>query len=119
MRKILATAVFALVLAGAAEAGNRGPHPVFGWNGNEYLFEVQRRGAVTHLTGYRAVGVQWQLVGTTTLRPGQTAAESGWLQRVWFQGKRLGGVEADLSNPYWRRYPAEDRNGGGGAGIFN
>jgi hypothetical protein len=118
VRSILLSAAIGLTLVSGAAAGNMGPHPVFGWNGNEYLFEVKPRGKVTHLTGYRAVGVQWQLVGTTTIRQGQKAPEAGWLQRVWFQGKRLGSVKADLSNPYWRRYPAEDRNGGGGPGIF-
>ncbi len=119
MRKILWAAVVTLALAGVAEAGNRGPHPVFGWNGNEYLFEVQERSGVIQLTGYRAIGAKWQLVGTTTIRAGQTAPDRGWLQRVWFKGERLGKVEADLSNPFWRYYPADDRNGGGGGGIFN
>jgi len=118
MRKLPGFVLLTFLLGTAtAVAGDRGPHPVVGWNGNEYLFEVQPRGEVIHLTGYRAVGVQWQLVGTTALRPGQKEAEQGFLQRIWFKGKRLGKVEADLSNPFWRRYPAEDRNGG--SGIFN
>lgn len=120
MRRTVLAAAFAIVAAGGAEAGNMGPHPVFAWNGNQYLFEVSPKGGSTVLTGYRAVGPQWQMVGTTTIRPGQTAAERGWLQQVWFQGERLGSVKADLSNPFWRRYPAEDRNGGGaGEGIYN
>jgi hypothetical protein len=110
----LAAAVV-LALHGPALAGTRGPHPVVAWNGNEFLFEIKREGPVTYLSGYRSVGPQWQYVGTTRLKPGQRVAESGFLQRIWFQGRRIGVVEADLSSPFDRRYPAEDRNGGGGA----
>jgi hypothetical protein len=95
-----------------ADAGDRGPHPVIGWGGNRFLFEVEREGDHTRLTGYRAVGTQWQLVGTTTIRKGQKAPERGFLQTIWFKGKRLGAIEADMDNPFWRYYPAEDRNGG-------
>ncbi|MGE0212375.1 MAG: hypothetical protein AB7S41_11820 [Parvibaculaceae bacterium] len=118
MRKLAILLVAAVsVAASAAWAGNRGPHPVFAWNGNEYLFEVNGGQALTRLTGYRNVGGKWQMVGTTTIQKGQRTAEKGFLQRIWFKGKRIGSVEADLSNPYWRRYPSEDRNGGNG--IFN
>jgi hypothetical protein len=122
MRNILRLGGIGLALAlilsaGTADAGNRGPHPVIGWNGNEFLFEVKHQGGTTYLSGYRAVGPQWQYIGTTKLRKGQRVAESGFLQRIWFKGKRLGAVEADLSNPFWRRYPAEDRNGGRGGGA--
>lgn len=119
MRKsLIALVALSGLAASAAWAGNRGPHPVFAWNGNEYLFEVKGDEGLTRLTGYRNVGGKWQMVGTTTIHKGQRTAESGWLQQIWFRGKRIGSVEADLSNPFWRRYPAEDRNGGGN-GIFN
>ena len=115
----LAPAAFVLLTlwSASAMAGDRGPHPVFAWNGNEFLFEVKPRGSVTYLTGYRAIGDKWQQVGSTTIRKGQRAPKSGFLQDIWFRGKRIGSLAADMSNPYWRRYPADDRNGGGN-GIF-
>lgn len=114
LRSTVLAALFlglAIVCAPVAEAGNRGPHPVFAWKGNEFLFEVKPHGKLIYLTGYRAVGSKWQLVGTTTIRKGQRAPEHGFLQDIWFGGRRLGQIEADLSNPWWRYYPGEDRNG--------
>jgi hypothetical protein len=119
MRKLAILLVAVASLSAAAWAGNRGPHPVFAWNGNEYLFEVKKDDSLTRLTGYRNVGGKWQRVGATTIHKGQRTAEKGWLQKIWFKGQRIGSVEADLSNPYWRRYPSEDRNGGAGPGVFN
>jgi hypothetical protein len=102
-----------LVAASLAQAGDRlGPHPVRGWNGNQFLFEVQPHGDVTHLVGYRAIGHKWQLVGTTRIHKGQRAPAGGFLQQIWFHGRPLGHVRADMSNPWWRWYPSEDRNGG-------
>jgi len=102
---------FSLVVTAAAEAGDRGPHPVRGWKGNSFLFEVQPQGDVIHLVAYRAIGHQWELVGSTRISKGQRVPGSGFLQQIWFNGRPLGHVEADMSNPWWRRYPAEDRNG--------
>jgi hypothetical protein len=100
-----------------AEAGNRGPHPVIAWKGNEYLFETKQANGATFLSGYRSVGHQWQYVGT--FKAGEAKASGGFLKRIWLNGKRVRMVEADLSNPYWRRYPAEDHEGHGGQGVFN
>jgi hypothetical protein len=112
-----ATLALALVLAAVAEAGDRGPHPVRGWKGNKFLFEVQPQGDVTYLVAYRAMGHQWERVGSTRISKGQRAPGGGWLQEIWFKGRPMGHLEADMSNPWWRRYPAEDRNGGSGFEI--
>jgi len=109
---LLALASFSLPSLDAA-AGSRGPHPVIGWGGNRFLFEVEPEGKIIRLTAYRAAGASmWQLVGSTTIRKGQKAPERGFLQEIWFKGPRLGKLEADMDNPYWRYYPGEDRNGG-------
>ena len=92
-----------------AEAGAQQPHPVFAWKGNEYLFEVRAGGDSIQLTGYRAIGSKWQLVGTTRIADGQRAPAHGFLQRIWFEGRKIGTVVADLSDPWWRYYPAEDK----------
>ena len=102
-----------LVIMAVAQAGDRGPHPVRGWKGNSFLFEVQPQGDVIQLVGYRAIGHKWQMVGTTRISKGQRAPAGGFLQQIWFNGRPLGHVEADMSDPWWRYYPAEDRNGGG------
>lgn len=104
----------AILLTAPVEAGVQRPHPVFAWKGNQYLFEVKPAGGTVYLTGYRALGSKWQLVGTTRIRKGQKAPQHGFLQRVWFQGQRIGTVIADMSNPWWRHYPADDHEGGGG-----
>jgi hypothetical protein len=106
----LALASFSLPGLDAA-AGSRGPHPVIGWGGNRFVFEVEPEGNITRLTAYRAAGSMWQLVGTTTIRTGQKAPERGFLQKIWFKGPRLGLLEADMDNPYWRYYPGDDRGG--------
>jgi hypothetical protein len=109
---LAAMAAASLALPGLdAAAGSRGPHPVIGWGGNRFLFEVEPEGTITRLTAYRAAGAMWQLVGTTTIRKGQKAPERGFLQKIWFKGPRLGVLEADMDNPYWRYYPGEDRGG--------
>ena len=101
-----------LVMPVLAQAGDRGPHPVRGWNGNSFLFEVQPQGDVIHLVAYRAIGHKWQMVGATRIGKGQLApAGGGFLQQIWFNGRPLAPVEADMSNPWWRYYPAEDRGG--------
>lgn len=96
MRYTIGSALLGLgLLSGVAAAEPRGPYPIHGWNGNEYLFAVDPRGSVTYLTGYRAVGSQWRRVGTTTLQPGQTRADGGFLQRAWFEGRKLGTANID------------------------
>ena len=104
-------AVF-IAMAAIAHAGDRGPHPVRGWKGNKFLFEVQPQGEVIYLVGYRAIGHKWQMVGSTRITKDQRTPSRGFLQQIWFNGRPLGYVEADMSNPWWRYYPAEDRNGG-------
>ena len=109
---LLAAIGLAMSLVTAAPAGERGPHPVRGWNGNSFLFEVQPQGDVIHLVAYRAIGHKWQMVGATRIRQGQRAPAGGFLQEIWFKGRPLGHVEADMSDPWYRYYPSEDRNGG-------
>ena len=94
-----------------ADAGGRGPHPVIGWGGNRFLFEVEPEGNRIRLTAYRDAGDKWQRYGTTTIRKGQKTPEQGLLQKIWFKGQRLGTVDADMDNPFWRKYPSDDRNG--------
>jgi hypothetical protein len=101
-------ALAAVLFADAVHAGIQQPHPVFAWNGNQYLFEVKRVGGTTYLTGYRALGQKWRLVGTTQIREGQQAADQSFLQRIWFHGQKIGTVVADLNDPWWRYYPGED-----------
>ncbi len=96
-----------------ADAGGMAPHPVIGWGGNRFLFEVQPEGNRIRLTAYRDSGDKWERYGTTTIRKGQKAPEQGFLQKIWFKGQRLGMVEADMNNPFWRKFPGDDRNGGG------
>jgi len=93
-------------------AGNLGPHPVKGWGGNRFLFEVEPEGGHTRLTAYRDVGSKWQRFGTTTIRHGQKAPENGIVQKIWFRGTPLGSVKADMDNPFWRAYPGDDHEGG-------
>jgi len=102
MRNTLLPALFCLALmAGPAIAATQ---PVYAWNGNQYVFDVQRQGSVTYLTGYRAVGSGWRRVGTTTLRAGQRAPEGGgFLQQVWFNGRKAGTTDADFNSDLFRR----------------
>lgn len=114
-RSFMGLAVFAAAASALpgldALAGGRGPHPVRGWGGNRFLFEVEREGNRIRLTAYRDVGSKWGLFGTTTIRRGQTAPEHGIVQKIWFRGARLGSVEADMHNSFWRAYPGDDREG--------
>ena len=115
MRKaslIAALALAIIALPVSAEAGDRGPHPVKGWKGNSFLFEVQPQGDVTILVGYRAIGHKWEMVGSTRIAKGQRApAGYGFLQQIWFYGRPMGYLEADMSDPWWRYYPSEGRGG--------
>ncbi len=108
---VIATATTVLPVFDAF-AGGRGPHPVRGWGGNRFLFEVEREGDHTRLTAYRDQGSKWELFGTTAIRLGQKAPENGTVQKIWFRGARLGSVEADMDNPFWRAYPGDDHEGG-------
>ena len=94
-----------------ADAGSRGPHPVIGWGGNRFLFEVERQGNHIRLTAYRDAGDKWQRYGTTTIGKAQKTPEHGLLQKIWFKGRRLGTLNADMNNPFWRKFPGDDRNG--------
>jgi hypothetical protein len=104
------TLAVGLMAAPVALAGDRGPHPVRGWNGNQFLFEVQPQGDVIHLVGYRAIGHQWEMVGTTRIHAGQRAPAGGFLQEIWFHGRHLGHVEANMSDPWYRHYPRRERH---------
>ncbi len=116
-RTLIGLAVFAAATAVLPDfnalAGSRGPHPVRGWGGNRFLYEVEPQGNHIRLTAYRAAGSKWELFGTTTIRRGQKAPEDGIVQKIWFRGAPLGRVEADMDNPFWRAYPGDDREGGG------
>lgn len=112
-------ALATMLFASAVEAGVQRPHPVFAWKGNQYLFDVKPVGNVVYLTGYRALGSKWQFVGTTRIQDGQKVPRQGFLQRIWFQGQPIGTVVADMSNPWWRHYPADDREGGRGGGTID
>jgi hypothetical protein len=105
----IAALISAIVMSGlfapGAAADGGGLHPVFAWHGNEFLFEVRRDGALTRLTGYRALGERWERVGSTTIRDGQRGAEQGFLQKIWFNGRRIGALRADMNNPFWRVLP--------------
>ncbi len=110
---VLAAAGAAILIAFtlAANAGNLVSHPVIGWGGNQFLFVVKPEGDHIRLTAYRAAGSMWQRYGTTTIRRGQKAPEHGFVQDIWFKGKRIGSLEADMNNPFWRAYPGDDRDG--------
>ncbi len=111
---ILLAAVVTAGLAGPtihADAGGRGPHPVIGWGGNRFLFEVEPEGDRIRLTAYRDAGDKWERYGTTTINKGQKAPDHGILQKIWFRGQRLGVLDADMNNPFWRKFPGDDRNG--------
>jgi len=111
---LAASAAAAAVLPGLdAMAGSLGPHPVRGWSGNRFLFEVEPEGHHTRLIAYRAIGSKWERFGTTSIRQGQKASEHGIVQKIWFRGARLGSVKADMHNPFWRAYPGDDHEGGG------
>jgi hypothetical protein len=103
----LAMALLATPIAQASE--RFGPHPVRGWNGNQFLFEVQPQNDIIYLVGYRAIGRQWEMVGSTTIHRGQRTPERGFLQEIWFHGRHLGYLEADMSDPWWRWYPRQER----------
>jgi hypothetical protein len=105
------TLAVGLMAAPIAQASERfGPHPVRGWNGNQFLFEVQPQGDVIQLVGYRAIGHQWEMVGTTRIHVGQRAPAGGFLQDIWFHGSPLGHVRANLSDPWYRHYPRRERH---------
>jgi hypothetical protein len=104
------TLAVGLMAAPIAQASERfGPHPVRGWYGNQFLFQVQPQGDVIYLVGYRAIGQLWERVGTTRIHAGQRAPAGGFLQDIWFHGSPLGYVEADLSSPFHRYYPHQHR----------
>ena len=116
-RRLFVTAAGAAV-ATAAVSGPLGAagirlHPVRGWHGNEYLFEVTGRGNATHMTVYRALGSKWERIGATTIRKGQHAPHGSYLQKIWFRGRKLRSIRADMGNTWWRSWPGEDSNGGG------
>ena len=113
VRLAAAAAVTAVLPAIDAWAGSRGPHPVRGWGGNRFLYEVEPQGNHIRLTAYRAAGSKWELFGTTAIRRNQKAPDNGLVQKIWFRGARLGSVEADMDNPFWRAYPGDDHEGGG------
>jgi hypothetical protein len=112
-RRALLLAVIATGLAAAspARASDIRPHPVRAWKGNQFLFEVSQEAGGTRLICYRARGAQWERAGTTLLRPGQKKAEQGWIQNIWFNGRKLPPVSADMRNPFWRYYPSQERGG--------
>jgi hypothetical protein len=104
------TLAVGLMAASIVQASDRfGPHPVRGWNGNHYLFQVQPQGDGIQLIGYRAIGHQWERIGVTRIHAGQRAPAGGFLQDIWFHGRHLGHVRADLSNPMYRYYPRRER----------
>lgn len=111
---LLAVLCLAIVLMAAsiAQAGSMGPHPIRGWNGNQFLFEVQPQGDSTQLIAYRAIGQKWERVGSTRIHRGQSAPAGGYLQQIWFHGQPLGHLRADMSDQWYRWYPGEDRGGG-------
>jgi hypothetical protein len=109
LRSMIAAA--GLAAAAPAMASDIRSHPVRGWKGNQFLFEVRPEAGGTRLICYRARGAQWERVGTTLLRPGQKKAEQGWIQNIWFNGRKLPPVSADMRNPFWRYYPSQERGG--------
>jgi hypothetical protein len=114
-RRALGSLVVAGLLgfsATAGWAGTMGPHPIRGWNGNEFLFEAfpQPDGSIYYKC-YRARGDVWERVGGTTIRKGQKTPDGSWVQKIWFQGAKLGSLRANMDDPFWRYYPGRDRGG--------
>ncbi len=101
----ITAALIYLSVAGPALAGFAGPHPVLRYGGNEYAFVVTKRNAKTDLVIYRAVGSLWQRIGATSLKAGQRTSNGTPLQNVWFKGRRVRTINADLRNPFYRYYP--------------
>ena len=115
--KLIIAGVTAGLLAAASATGptlaaGMGLHPVRGWHGNEFLFEVTRSGHRTHLTVYRALGTKWERIGATTLAKGQRRPQGGFLQKIWFKGRKLKSIRADMGNSWWRYWPGDDSRGG-------
>ena len=115
----LKTSIASLAIAAVAAAAistnlaaAQRSHPVRSWNGNEYLFEITDRGGNRYMNVYRATSAFWRRVGSTRISEGQTQANGSIWQKIWFNGRVMRNVRADMSSSFDRYWPGDDHEGG-------